>query len=53
MTREILDFAKGQTTFNFSAIKISEFASDLKIFLEKEFEARSINFDLKYQTTLM
>jgi signal transduction histidine kinase len=47
MTREILDFAKGHTSYNFTAVKISDFAGDLKIFLEKEFASKNINFDLR------
>ena len=43
MTREILEFARGQTQLELKPCRIAEFINDIAIFLKRDFEGQNIH----------
>ncbi len=50
MTQEILDFARGDTTYRFSPVNLDEMLSELVVFVEKDCADRGIAFAADVQT---
>ncbi len=50
MTKEILDFAKGETRLNIVNFKASEFIDELKIYFDHEFSKRKMKYDIEMES---